>query len=252
MVRAARRDRKTKQEPTMAVLAPQILFADEPLLLDELNHRIINEFTNAIGMISRAAARSGNDEVKDGLDGAAQLLHNYAEVHRALQPPGQEALINAEAYLSRLCRAISRSKLDHMNIKLVVAASPLLVCAGRCWRLGMIVSELITNATLHAFADRQGEIRVGLSRSGAFITCSVTDNGSAPGLVRPGRGLRIIAELSRTLEARFERKFSPSGSTSTLIFPSIEPSSQTGSMASAADLKFLHHPQQAPSGTSNR
>ena len=74
---------------------------------------------------------------------------------------------------------------------------------------------LITNATLHAFADRQGEIRVGFSRSGAFITCSVADNGSAPGLVRPGRGLRIIEELSRSLEGRFERKFSPSGSVST-------------------------------------
>jgi two-component sensor histidine kinase len=244
--------RQTKQEHTMAVLAPQIPFADQPLLLDELNHRIINEFTSAIGMLSRAAARSGNDEVKDGLNGVAHLLHNYAEVHRALRPPSQEALVNAEGFLSRLCRAISRSKLDRMNIKLVVAASPLLVCAGRCWRLGMIVSELITNATLHAFADRDGEIRVGLSRSGAFVTCSVADNGSAPGLVQPGRGLRIVEELSRSLDGRFERKFSPSGSVSTLIFPYVEQSSQTGRKASAADLKFLHHPQQAPSGTSNR
>jgi two-component sensor histidine kinase len=188
IIGAARRDRKAKQEHTMAVLAPQILFTDEPLLLDELNHRIINEFTSAIGMISRAAARSRNDEVKDGLDGVARLLHNYAEVHRALQPPGQEALVNVEGYLSRLCRAISRSKLDHVNIKLVLVAPPLLVCAGRCWRLGMIVSELITNATLHAFADRQGEIRVELSRNGAFITCSVADNGSAPGLYSPDVG----------------------------------------------------------------
>jgi two-component sensor histidine kinase len=200
---------------------PSAPSAAEPLLLDELNHRIINEFTSAIGMISRAAARSGSDDVKDALSGVAQLIHNYAEVHRALQPPGQDTLINVEGYLSRLCRGISRSKLDQMDISLVLAASPLLLYADRCWRLGMIVSELITNATRHAFAGRNGEIRVGLSRSGAFVTCSVADNGSAPAFVQPGRGLRIVEELSRSLDGCFGRRFGPNGSVSTLIFPCV-------------------------------
>ncbi len=206
---------------------PGAPFAAEPLLLDELNHRIINEFTSAIVILDGAAARSGNDEIKDGFKGVAELLRNYAAVHRALQPPGQDALVNAGEYLSRLCRAIARSKLDHLNVKLVLAASPLLVRAGPCWRLGMIVSELITNATRHAFAGRHGEIRVGLSRNGAFLTCSVADNGSAPGIVRPGRGLRIIEELSRSLDGRFERNFGANGSAATLIFPYVDQCSPT-------------------------
>jgi hypothetical protein len=47
---------------------PGAPFAAEPLLLDELNHRIINEFTSAIVILDGAAARSDNDEIKDGLE----------------------------------------------------------------------------------------------------------------------------------------------------------------------------------------
>jgi len=67
-----------------------------------------------------------------------------------------------------------------MNMNLVLAARPLPLESGRCWLLGMIVSELITNATRHAFAGRRGEIRVELFRAGAFVKGSVADNGSAP------------------------------------------------------------------------
>ena len=208
----------------MPALVPRVPFAEELLLLDELSHRISNEFASAISMLFRAA-RSADDEVKNNLGDVAQLLHNYAEVHRALRPPDQETLINAEGYLSELCRAISRSKLDPMNIRLELAATPLLMSATRCWRLGMIVNELVTNAVQHAFARRHGAIRVVLSRSGGFITCHIADNGSAPGFVQPGRGLRIVEDLSRSLDGRFERKFGPRGSVSTVIFPCLEQSS---------------------------
>jgi len=217
----------------MPALVPHVPFGEELPLLDELNHRIINEFASAISMISRAAARFADEEVKDALGGVALLLHGYAPVHRALQPPHKETLIDAEGYLSKLCRAISRSKLDHMDIALVLAAPPLLMSADCCWRLGMIVNELVTNATRHAFAGRGGRIHVGLFRSGAWVTCSVADNGSAPGFVQPGRGLRIVEELSRSLDGRFERRFSPSGSVSTLVFPYVEQSSQTARTARA-------------------
>lgn len=203
----------------MPELVPHLPFAEDPLLLDELNHRISNELASLIAIVSRAAAASGNDEVKRALRGVAQLVHDYAQVHRALRPPDRENLVNAEGYLSELCRSISRSKLDHMNVGLVLAAPPLLLESGRCWRLGMIVSELITNAARHAFAGRPGEIRVELFRAGAFVKCTVCDDGSAPAHVRPGRGLTIVEELSKSLDGRVERSFTSTGTTSVLIFP---------------------------------
>jgi two-component sensor histidine kinase len=211
------------QEGMMPELVPLVPVAEEPLLLDELNHRISNEFASLIAIVSRAATASGTEDVKRALRGVAQLLHHYAQVHRALLPPDRRDLVNAEGYLSSLCRSISRSKLDHLNIDLVLAAPPLLLESVRCWRLGMIVSELITNAARHAFAGRPGEIRVELVRTGGFVRCTVSDNGSAPADVQPGRGVRIVEQLAQELNGRFERKFGSAGTTAILIFPYREP-----------------------------
>jgi two-component sensor histidine kinase len=203
----------------MPALVPRLPFAEEPLLLDELNHRINNEFASLIGVVSHAAARSTDEEVKRALSGVAQLLHSHAEVHQVLQVPNDDALVDAAEYLGKLCVAISRSKLDDMGINLVLSAPPLLLSSGRCWRMGMIVSELITNAARHAFDGRRGTIRVELLRAGAFIKCSVADNGAAPVRIQAGRGIRIVNDLSNSLDGRFERKFGPGGSISALIFP---------------------------------
>jgi two-component sensor histidine kinase len=207
----------------MPELVPPLPLSEEPLLLDELNHRILNEFASLIAIVSRAAAASGNDDVKRALSGVAQLLHHYAQVHRALLPPDAGDLVNAEGYLSSLCRSISRSKLDHMNIDLVLAARPLLLESVRCWRLGMIVTELITNAARHAFAGGPGEIRVELVRNGAFVRCTVSDNGSASANVRPGRGSRIVDQLVKELNGSSQLKFGFAGTTVTVVFPYSEP-----------------------------
>jgi two-component sensor histidine kinase len=203
----------------MTEFASEQTAPQEQMLLHELNHRINNEFTAAIGVVSLAAARSANDEVKAALSGVAELLHQYADVHRALQMPDYDIMLDAETYLRRLCLSISRSHLDHRKIKLVLATEPLRLEADRCWRLGMIVYELIINSARHAFSGGEGEIRVELQRAGAMAQCSVIDNGSVTATAGPGRGLKIIDELSKSLGGRFVQKFGPGGSRSILVFP---------------------------------
>jgi two-component sensor histidine kinase len=190
----------------------------ERMLLHELNHRVNNEFTAAISVISLTATRSGNDEVKAALSKVSELLHQYAEVHRALQMPEYDTLIDAAAYLRQLCHSISRSQLDSRKIKLVLAAQPLNLSADHCWRLGMIVFELVNNAVRHAFPSGEGEIRVALSRAWASAQCSVVDNGSAAATVRQGHGLRIIEALSKSMDGQFVQRFGPRGSTSLVVF----------------------------------
>jgi two-component sensor histidine kinase len=110
----------------------------ERVLLHELIHRINNEFSALIGAVSRTAARSVNHEVKVALAHIIELLSHYAELHRALQMPENDAHIDASTYLENLCLSISRSKLAGIRIDLVLTASPLRLPPERCWRLGMI------------------------------------------------------------------------------------------------------------------
>jgi two-component sensor histidine kinase len=197
----------------------QMPILQERLLLQELNHRISNEFTSAIDVMSRAAARSNNKEVKAALADATELMHHYADVHHALRMPEHDVRMDAAAYLRKLCLSISRSKLDRMKIELVLVASRLRLQSDRCWLLGMIVYELITNAARHAFAGGNGRIRVELLRAGMFVECRVLDNGSAPINFHPGHGLKIVDELTKALDGRFDQKFGAGGSASILVFP---------------------------------
>jgi two-component sensor histidine kinase len=151
----------------------------EHVLLHELNHRINNEFAAAIGVVSAAASRSNNPKVKAALTGVRELLHRYADVHRALQMPEDDAPLDLAAYIQRLCVSISRSKLEDREIKLVLSVQSLPLQAYQCWRLGMIVYELITNAARHVF-DRISDIveRAYLSRvSSVHMSLAGTQNG---------------------------------------------------------------------------
>jgi two-component sensor histidine kinase len=194
-------------------------FSEERMLLRELNHRINNEFASIINMVTLVAARSENEDVKGTLNGVTERLHQYVDVHRALKMPQRAAVLDAVTHLRRLCQSISRSKLDHMKIKLVLEACPLTLSSDRCWRLGMIVNELITNAARHAFSGREGEIRVELSRAGALIQCRVLDNGSGSATFQPGQGMKIVRCLAEELGGRIEQHFGPRGSMAIVAFP---------------------------------
>ncbi|MGB6798009.1 MAG: histidine kinase dimerization/phosphoacceptor domain -containing protein, partial [Xanthobacteraceae bacterium] len=111
-------------------------FSEAQLLLEEFSHRINNELSSAISMISIAAARSAANETKCVLSAVRDQLFNYAELHHALQMPEHSTPIDGAAYLRQLCRAISRSKLDGKGIELLLVGRKFQMNSERCWRLG--------------------------------------------------------------------------------------------------------------------
>jgi len=203
-------------------LVPPPAILGERVLLRELNHRINNEFTSAINCVSVAAVRTDNVEVKTALGKVVELLHQYADVHRALKMPDRDDVINAAPYLQALCRSMSRSKLDRMDIKLVLVADTVWLHSERCWQLEMIVYGLVTNVARHAFLEgKDGEVRVELSRAGASARCGVSDNGSAVAGVRPARGLKVIGDLAKSLGGQVDYSLGVKGSSFMLALPFI-------------------------------
>jgi two-component sensor histidine kinase len=194
-------------------------FSEVRLLLREHSHRINNELASAIGIISTAAARSPNEQARAALAVVKNQLESYAQVHHALQMPEHSTTIDAGAYLRRLCRAITRSKLDANGIKCQLVEQSCHLDSERCWRLGLIVYELIMNAARHAFHCGGGTIRVELLRLGAFVECRVLDDGISEPSAAPGHGLKIIEALAKSLGGTFDQQFGSQGATSVLIIP---------------------------------
>jgi two-component sensor histidine kinase len=217
------------------VLSP----SDDCLLLRELAHRVNNEFTSIINTISRAAARSPHPDVKVALNEAMEMLHSYADVHRALKMPRPDTRVDAAEYLHHLCAVMSRSKLKQMGIDLVFDSPPLTLDSQRSWYLGLIVYELVTNAARHAFAGRGGTIRVELQCTHELVECKVTDNGSGLSDFHRGQGLSIVAHLANGLGGTVQHQFEPNGSKSVLIFPKSARAVPTGDAeGELAQLRF--------------
>ncbi len=190
-------------------------------LLDELNHRIKNELASVINLVTFKAVWTDNVDAKEELSNVVDLLHQHAQVHSILTMPGPDAsLVDAGEQLRTLGLAMSRSKLDRMNIRLVLAAETLPLESERCWRLALAIYELVTNAVRHAcFDGRDGEIKIRLMRAGSWMSCRVTDNGSGVGRIKLGRGLRIVGELASSLGGRIDRTSAPIWNSFSLDFP---------------------------------
>jgi two-component sensor histidine kinase len=189
-------------------------------LLDELNHRIKNELASVINFVTFKAIWTDNLEAKEELSNVVDLLHQHVEVHSLLTLSDSDALADAGEQLRKLGRAISRCKLERMNIRLLLSADTLPLESERCWRLALTIYELVTNAVRHAcFDSRHGEIKIELMRAGSWVNCRVSDNGSGLGRIKLGRGLRIVGELTNSLGGRIDRTSGPAWNSFSLNFP---------------------------------
>ena len=196
---------------------------DGSLLLRELDHRVKNELTCVIYAVSAKATKSDSAAVKAALLDVVDLLHRCADVHRALHMPDQASLTDAARYLQQLCFSITKYQLERLAIRVLFSADDLRLEGERCWRLGLIVSELLTNVARHAqFDGRDPELRVELMLAGKVVKCRVSDNGSAPEPIRRGRGLAIIGELAGSLGGRVHTSCAAEGSSFLLTFPLTE------------------------------
>ncbi len=207
----------------MTVLSPDPSLSCESVLLRELHHRVNSGVASAIDLVSAAAVRAEGAEAKAALSDVVELLHGYAEVHRALAMPQAEALFDAATYIRKLGCVMRRSLLDRMGIRLAFTIESLPLQSERCWRLGLIVHDLVANAAKHAYFDaRAGEIKIKLTRIGALVNCVVLDNGSRSARAASGRELRISNDLAKRLGGQIEHGFAAEFTSVVLSFPLIE------------------------------
>jgi len=190
---------------------------DERTLVCELTHRINNQLASAINLVTAAAVRAEHPETKVALGNVTELLQEQTNVHRLLAAPEGDSLVDAVQYPRSLCLAITRYRLEPIGVHLSFQADTLPLEPERCWRLGMAVHELVTNAARHAcFDGRPGEIKLSLTHP--VVNCIIADNGSLSTRLKPARGLGLVRDLIRSLGGRLEYGFGPEYSSFLLVF----------------------------------
>jgi two-component sensor histidine kinase len=189
-------------------------------LLEEFSHRVVNEYAEAIATLRLAAAEAGNPQVGATLGAVAKRLRAHAEAHRALLAPSADGPVDLADYVGHVCAAMTEASLAPFGVRLQVDADEIWLEAGRSWRVGLIVAELVRNAARHGLGRGPGAIRVSIGQACGWVSCRVSDNGAAAGEARPGRGRRLVEILAAELGGSVDWWFTPAGCYVRLEIPS--------------------------------
>jgi two-component sensor histidine kinase len=182
----------------------------EPSSADETNHRVANSLQLLAAMVSIEARRIVDPAAVAALDITLRRITAIAGVHRQLYLSRAAATVDLRAYLEDLGAELEQSCADAgMGRRVLVFAEALDVAPEVATSLGVIVSELVSNACKYAYAAGEpGEVRIalrGMPFGGYSLDVSDRGRGIVPGASARGSGLgsQLIAMMANRLGGRF-------------------------------------------------
>lgn len=152
---------------------------EKELLLRELFHRTRNNMSVIQSMLSLRAARDTNPEVQQLVRDTAHRIHSIALVHDKLHENQDLERIALDEYLEDLVRHVFQESVpDPTRIQLQLRLDPIHLQFETTVPVGMLVSELVTNAVRHAFPDgRSGILSIEVYMTNSEVVVIVSDNG---------------------------------------------------------------------------
>jgi two-component sensor histidine kinase len=185
------------------------LMAEKDTLAQELKHRVRNSLHLVYGLLtSEINARYDQDSVVAFRSIALRVM-GLAEVFDHLLGIGMNKIINFGDYVGALCANLPDLFADH-DVKLVCFVQPVRLDLDVATSLGIVITELVSNAYMHAFPAGPGEIRVTMSVAPDGAMLSVSDDGVGFTEVetkRRGVGLvrRLVEQVGATLSLRSDQ-----------------------------------------------
>jgi two-component sensor histidine kinase len=180
------------------------LVAEKEILSQELNHRVRNSLHLVYGLLTAELAGEHSHASLEAFRSIALRVMSLAEVFDHLLGTGMNKTINFGDYVAALCRNLPELYRTE-NVKLTCVTEPYHVDLDVATALGIIITELVNNAYLHAFGDSDGAISAVLRVAQTKATLSISDNGI--GFVevettRHGIGLvkRLVQQVGGTIE----------------------------------------------------
>ena len=208
-------ERKQAESQREAALeALQTAFQENRNLLGELQHRAKNSFAMIFGMISLATSAGVSPETKAALDNLGLRVRSVSELYSLLYSAGSFTEVRLDEYCARIAAPLVGLL---GNITLNTEMESITVPVKEAAPLGLILTELMTNAGKYAFpGGRQGTITVALKKTVAGARLEVSDDGI--GLPAgfdfsgsAGMGLNLVRALSGQINGSFRMEGGATG-----------------------------------------
>ena len=194
------------------------------VLLAEVNHRVSNSLTLVSSLVHLQARAVVDRASKEALAETQDRIFAISLVHRRLYGSSNIRSVSLDEYLTGLLdhlRTSLHSKVLGVNLSYDIA--PVELETDTSINLGVVVTELVTNAFKYAYPGGIGEIRVRLRKLAdeqAELLVEDDGVGKAEGAPAKGTGVgsRIISAMCSSLGALIEYRNLQPGTAAQLVF----------------------------------
>jgi PAS domain S-box-containing protein len=209
-------------ERKCAEAAVQKAFLENRILLGELQHRVKNSFAMITGMIGLTSDSVASTETRTALQELGTRVHSVSELYSLLNSTKSFNEVRLDDYCARVAAPLVSLA---GNVALETRMESVTVPVGNAAPIGLILTELVTNAAKYAFpGGRRGTIAVSLGKTGSGLILEVRDDGA--GLpagfdlaADAGMGLSLVQALASQIDGAFRMEGSAAGTICVLEFP---------------------------------
>ncbi len=194
------------------------------VLLAEVNHRVANSLM-LVAALAKLQANALSGPARAALDETYARIVAIGEVHKRLYSSGDVRFVALDEYLPALLDQLAASmhSAGH-GAWLMYDIEPLRLPTDASVNLGVVVTELVTNAFKYAYPGGNGEVRVSLKDlSDGRAELAVEDDGVGRRADSPiqgtGVGTRLVTAMAGTLRAEIEYRARSPGTAARLVFP---------------------------------
>ena len=175
-------------------------------LLGEVNHRVANSLQLVSAMVRLQTSALADPAARAALDDTQRRIDAIAQVHRRLYSSSDVENVDMRDYLGALIDELGATL---PGGQLTLAADPIRLATDKAVSLGVIVTELVTNACKYAYPGGGGAVRVALSAvaEDAFVLaveddgCGMVANAAPKGT---GLGTKLIRAMAQSLQSAVE------------------------------------------------
>jgi PAS domain S-box-containing protein len=159
---------------------------EKEALLSEIHHRVKNNLTAFISLLSLEGAYQNTPEGRELRLDLQNRARSMALVHETLYRTKKFSQVDMDAYLSTLVTQIATTFPSPKPVNTTVSARSTTIDIARATPCGLIINELMTNSFKHAFPEDAVcgtpradpcTLNVEFTESDGYYTLAVSDNG---------------------------------------------------------------------------
>jgi two-component sensor histidine kinase len=194
------------------------------MLLREVNHRVGNSLTLVAALVRMQAKTLSDPAAVAALNETQARINAIASLHRQLYSSDDVRFVEIGAFVSSIVSELETAmSAEGRSHTVRVEAETFKVSTDKAVSIGVVITELLTNAYKYAYPDDAGAIRVFVRGKNGTATLVVEDDGVGwQGKGSPsgtGLGSQILKAMAANLRAEIAFDESHKGTRVSLLFP---------------------------------